>query len=129
MPDDINAVQSEAIHTSCGTVKHALSYSKRFVRRLAERKSVEALEAESHTNKQLRPDVLNLVHLIALGLGGTIGRVIEVSLSALEYLTFIPRHRHLCLEWTSICPVCRSVSHHLVRCLGHCRSSIRSFVC
>ena len=129
MAEEIGVGPSKPMRASCGAAKHALAYSKRFARRLAERKSVEALEAESHIVNQLRPDVLNLVHLIALGLGGTIGRVIEVSLSALEYLTFIPRHRHLCLEWTSICPVCRSVSHHLVRCLGHCRSSIRSFVC
>ena len=86
MENDADAGQSATIKKSFAVARSAFFQSKRFVRRLAERKSVESLEAESHTNRQLRPNVLSLGQLIAIGLGCTIGMVIGVLFFTLEHL-------------------------------------------
>lgn len=85
MEHDAAAGQSETIRRSVAVARSAFFQSKRFVRRLAERKGVDALERESHTDRQLRPNVLSLGHLIAIGLGGTIGMTTSVLFFTLEY--------------------------------------------
>jgi hypothetical protein len=76
MANDLAAGQSDTTQKIIDGAQTAVAQTKRFVRRLFERKQAEALETESHTDRQLRPNVLSLAHLIAIGLGGTIGMMI-----------------------------------------------------
>ena len=46
---------------------------KVFFRRLGQRKPLSSVVRDQNSLIQLRPNAMNLLHLIAIGIGGTIG--------------------------------------------------------
>ena len=66
---------------SCGQT--ILFSATRFFQGLVLRKDIYSLDADSHSEYKLRPRVLNLFHLVGIGLGGTIGKI-----SAIVHLSY-----------------------------------------
>ncbi|CAF1537170.1 unnamed protein product [Rotaria sordida] len=73
MPIDTSVENNSNIQSEYNARKRVLSCTKTFIKRLIARKPMEILQAEIDTRNELRRE-LSWIQLLAIGLGGTIGK-------------------------------------------------------